>query len=221
LYSLRREFLETALAYYEDFLRQRRDDPSAQVELAATSDRVTEIIRELSVVEDFAPLMLLANERVQQDLELSPTQRDQVVELTKRLIVRRSSTSDKQPVSGESREQRLADILGSHRDKIMSVLNRHQWRRLSQIAWQERGPFAFKSPEVAAALRLTPEQREQIGKVLRLETPGPALQDSDGPHSRSAQAMSGILALLTHEQLQRWRELTGKPFGDELRLPMR
>jgi eukaryotic-like serine/threonine-protein kinase len=217
LYSLRREFLETALAYYQDFLVQRRDDPSASAELKATSERVAEIIRELSVVEDFAPVMLLANDRVQQDLELSPTQRDQVNELTKRLLVRRSSaSSDAAPSAGGSRQQRLEDILGSHKDKIISVLNRHQWTRLSQIAWQERGPFAFKSPEVIAALRLTPEQQEGIGKILRQEEPSPNLPSADG-RSRTAQAVNSILALLTHEQLERWRELTGKPFSEDLR----
>jgi serine/threonine protein kinase len=222
MYSLRREFLETALAYYQDFLEQRRDDPSAQAELTATSQRVAEIIRELSVVEDFAPLMLLANERVQQDLELSPTQRDQIVELTKRLLLKRSpAKTGSQPVPHELREQRLEDILGFHKDKIMGVLNRHQWQRLTQIAWQERGASAFKSPEIAAVLRLTPQQREQIGKVLHSEGPSEAWRKSDDPQYGPAHALNGIMALLTPEQLETWRKLTGKPFSDELRWQMR
>ena len=36
----RRRFLETALAYYQGFLEQHRDDPSLEVELAASSARV-------------------------------------------------------------------------------------------------------------------------------------------------------------------------------------
>ncbi len=218
MYSLRREFLETALTYYQDFLQQRRDDPSARAELTATSERVAEIIRELSVVEDFAPLMLLASERVQQDLELSPTQRDQIVELTKRLLLKRSPPkTGSQGIPQESREQRLEDILGSHKDKIMSVLNRHQWQRLSQIAWQERGASALKSPEIVAALRLTPEQREQISKALNSEVPDNSSRKSDDSRYGPAHELNAILALLTPEQLETWRELTGKPFSDELR----
>jgi serine/threonine protein kinase len=42
--ELRRKMLEASLAYYEDFIDQRQDDPSSQAELAATHLRLASIL---------------------------------------------------------------------------------------------------------------------------------------------------------------------------------
>ena len=48
LRPLRRQLLESALAFYEDFLRRKGDDPSILADLAATQFRVGQILADLS-----------------------------------------------------------------------------------------------------------------------------------------------------------------------------
>jgi hypothetical protein len=45
--GLRRKMLEASLAYYEDFIDQRQDDPSSQAELAATHLRLATILEQI------------------------------------------------------------------------------------------------------------------------------------------------------------------------------
>jgi serine/threonine protein kinase len=80
LQALRRKFLETSLEYYQSFLRQRRDDPLVQAELAASSQRVERLIDDLAVVEGFAALPLLRFEAVQQELNVPAEHRRQIEE---------------------------------------------------------------------------------------------------------------------------------------------
>lgn len=236
LIDLRREFLETSLEYYKDFIEQRHGDPAAEAELKATSQRVTQIVDELKALEDFAPVMLLPNPRVQQELRLSPTQRDQITELMSRLVSRhpvaKAGTGATQSASAERAagpELPLLDLLRSHQEKIQGVLNRHQWERLREIAWQQRGVSAFKSPEVIATLKLTSRQRDQIARVLQFDRPADSTQGTAGtpPQSAgrgsakpsrvlSARLMDTALGVLTPEQLAAWKTMTGKPFGEAL-----
>src|SRR5438552_636080 len=79
LYQLRRKFLEAALAYYNDFLEQRRNDPAVRQELLESTKSVTQIVAELAALERFASFMLLANRYVQEDLSLSSDQRERLL----------------------------------------------------------------------------------------------------------------------------------------------
>jgi hypothetical protein len=65
----------------------------------------------------------------------------------------------------------LAEALRSIEQQIAAVLSAGQLERLRQIAWQQRGPFAFKSPEIVAALKLTAEQRQRISQIIEEERP--------------------------------------------------
>ena len=48
LRPLRRELLESALIFYEEFLRRGGDDPALLADLAATQARVGQILADLS-----------------------------------------------------------------------------------------------------------------------------------------------------------------------------
>ena len=45
---------------------------------------------------------------------------------------------------------------------VRKALAPAQLHRLREIAWQVWGPMAFSDPDVVAALKLTPQQREQV-----------------------------------------------------------
>jgi hypothetical protein len=170
--QLRRKILQTALEYYNSFLDQRHDDPSAQAELAAASDRVSRIVDELSVLEGFAPMMLLSDTRVQEELGMTSKQRDQVEKLLAQLIAEREKLRPGESRSAvDSRQQQLVEMLRSRQEEIIRVLSREQMKRLHQVAWQQRLPFAFKYPEVIAALNLSPRQRQQISEIIEEERP--------------------------------------------------
>src|SRR5204863_1313354 len=53
--------------------------------------------------------------------------------------------------------------------------------RLQQIAMRQRGPFAFKSPEVIKALALTAEQRKMINTIIEEESPERRDRRGGGP----------------------------------------
>jgi tetratricopeptide (TPR) repeat protein len=60
--SLRRELLETALAYYEDFLHERGDEPELRQEVAATWYRVAALTSRIRSKEEAQPLYAKAIE---------------------------------------------------------------------------------------------------------------------------------------------------------------
>jgi serine/threonine protein kinase len=172
MYQLRRKFLAAALQYYNNFLNQRHDDPSLQAELAATSQRVANIIEDLAVLEGYGPLVLLYAREVQDDLAITAGQRKELEPLLAQLTAeRRQARTGGRRQQVQVRQQQLAEALRSIEQQIAGVLSATQFERLRQIAWQQRGPFAFKSPDIVAALKLTPEQRQRITQIIEEERP--------------------------------------------------
>jgi hypothetical protein len=166
MFSLRRNFLDVSLEYYRNFLQQRHNDPSVRAELAATSERVARIVDELSVLAGFGQLMLLSDERVQEELAVSAPQREKIDELVMQLWAERAQVRQGDQRNSEVQQQHLAEMLRSHEAKTSGVLTRDQARRLREIALQQQGPFALKRPEVVAALNLSPAQRKQVSEII-------------------------------------------------------
>ncbi len=111
---------------------------------------------------------------------------------------------------------------------LAEILTVAQDRRLKQIDLQVRqqGPHGFTAPEIAGALKLTARQKEQIRAVQdeahvafmeRLQRgpwpppPGKPLEDPWGG------VRAKVLDLLTPQQRERWRELTGEPIKGHVR----
>ena len=183
MHQLRRKFLATSLEYYREFLEQRADDPLVSKELEITSQRVARIVDELAALEALAPLMLLAEPAVRQELAIPAAQLEPVAQLVTQLAADRDEV---QTVfeSPSSTGQPLSDVLRADEQKLTALLTPPQLRRLKQISWQEQGPFAFKSPEIVAALKLTHDQRLAISQIIEEErAPGspPDPPDDFGP----------------------------------------
>ncbi len=184
LQPLRRKFLELTLGYYRNFIDQRAGDtdPTIRAELAATSERVARIVDELAALQRLAPLMLLTDARVQKDLALSPAAGEQI----DTLLIGLAADTDPDPSSGETlnaeeKRHQIAAVLQSTEQEIKRVLTAEQLQRLEQIAWQQRGPFAFLSSEATAALSLTADQREKIQQAIEHNRPGPRGPHGPGP----------------------------------------
>jgi hypothetical protein len=57
LQPLRRDLLETALGYYQDFLREHGDDPATREEIAETTYRVAELSGQVKSKEESSTCM--------------------------------------------------------------------------------------------------------------------------------------------------------------------
>lgn len=105
--------------------------------------------------------------------------------------------------------------------EVNAILTREQLGRLRQIRLQLAGPAAFRDPEVAAALELTPEQRDRIRAIEEewLFAWTKKMRDGSGPGSlgqptepTGRPTHERILELLTEEQSRRWKSMIGEPF---------
>jgi hypothetical protein len=222
---LRRRLLEAALAFYQEFINQRRDDPNAQAELQNTRDHVKTILAELELLQKSWQHLLLGEPSVKDDLQLSKDQRNRVSEVVKEIGGPPDPGGDfRHPRPGAIQKSKLAvDEIKAHETAIQQILSADQLKRLRQIALQVRGSMAFHEPEVVSALELTSEQKDEIRLIEGESRPGGRGGPRPGPpphpggpprRDRESQRLSveRILALLTDEQTEKWKALIGAPF---------
>ncbi len=109
---------------------------------------------------------------------------------------------------------------------ITRILKPEQLKRLKQIYFQDRGPWALEMPEVAEALQLRPEQKEKVqtlntqarkAEVEVLNDPRPASAEKTAERREKLaelhkQAKENVLGVLDAQQKKVWREFIGEPF---------
>jgi serine/threonine protein kinase len=233
--GLRQRFLEAALAYYQEFIEQRRDDLDTQQELAATQARIKQIVEDLAMLQGAGDLFLLAEPAVLHELLLSPEQRERVTELSHRLAEQRPKVfKGFHRLTPEMRRQPFLELARANEAAVADILTPEQRRRLRQIGLQLRGPSVFLESDVSTKLKLTAEQMKRVraieaevffGKPDRLcappgprpgPGPGRGLRNARRAHEQDIKSASDkILRLLTEDQRRQWQDMTGKPFvGD-------
>ena len=156
--GLRKRLLASALAYYQEFVEQRSNDPGAQAELRDTTQQVETILADLAVLRAAGELYLLIQPSALDDLRLDPGQRAKVAELSARAGKRwLESFGDpaRQPRAAE-RVRLALEQARVNEAEVDAILTQSQRLRLRQIALQAEGSGAFREPEVVDALRLTP-----------------------------------------------------------------
>jgi eukaryotic-like serine/threonine-protein kinase len=232
LQGLRQRLLESALSYYQEFIELRRSDPDAQADLAATRDRVRQILDDLAVMQGSGQLFLLNEKVVLDDLELSEDQRDSLSELNKRLESQRHNMFHEfHRLSTEERNQRFLELARTNDADVSAILTPKQKSRFGQIALQWQGVAAFRDSHVARELKLNADQRERIRSIemgFYFGKPdgfrfGPTKKDQDRTEQerkdrerreyerKFKSAMQKVEAMLKPEQLTKWKELIGEP----------
>lgn len=109
-------------------------------------------------------------------------------------------------------------------EKLGSILNAEQMKRLEQLRLQREGVFALARPEVAKQLELTEEQQTKLREIRRGNQSGERrnirdLSDEERQKlfaERRAQrekTEAEILAVLTDEQNAKWTEMKGPEFN--------
>jgi serine/threonine protein kinase len=215
LEGLRKRILCTVLEQYSEFIEQRKDVPTDQSELVEAKGRVEKILDDLTVLRAASQLYLLCQPAVLDDLGLNSQQRPKVGAFCN-LVGKewRESLGDMGRLSAVQRGRRAIERARAYEIEVKALLTPVQLTRLRQIGLQAEGPSAFGQPQVIAELRLTAGQRQEIRTIESeslfewMRGPSPA-GEAGKPREKSANER--ILAVLTEEQRQRWRTLTGTP----------
>jgi len=222
--SLRKRLLETALAYYKDFISQRRGDASSQAELVAVQDRLKKILDELTVMEGAGQFILLCDRRVQADLDLNDSQQRKIEALSEEFAQRRlDSLHDYHQPSSPANRSQFVELARANDRAMRAMLTETQLQRLEQIALQVHGPMAFSQADVGKRLHLTGAQRQAMQDIamdafappwdpLSLGSSHSSTGSSRAVNVQSV--MKKVLAVLTPKQLTEWKKLTGPPFKD-------
>jgi hypothetical protein len=220
----RRRILEAALDYYQDFIEKHQEDSSIRKELAASLQRVANLLYETGYRQHAGHLrgghwlFLLTQPSVQAELHLSEEQLERVGQLSQR----RWEAFRKKPQVPE--EVRAIDRqLNAEEEAFVYTLRRDQAQRLKEIAWQHGDLSSLRDPELADALKLTAEQREEIHEVQEQARRAwrQARREERPPSPSWTTFRERILAILSDEQKAKWKELCGKEFKGEIRSPFR
>jgi len=164
---------------------------------------------------------LLRRASVQKELGLTPEQLAKLDEVT------RQTDKDMTKLRQEGRDKparessKAMDERVRERDQgYAAILKPGQIKRLNQIALQAVSYRALRSRSIQESLALSDEQKKKahaIAKAVGDNTPKPSsgltLDEITKKHRELAQsALEQFLAILTGEQKQKWKEMTGKPF---------
>jgi len=221
LRPLRQRMLEIALAYSQELIELRRDDPAARAELAATRDRVERILADLTALQGAGLIFLLSEPAVLADLKLTDDEKEEVAELRHRAAERgHAACHGFHRLSAADRQARFVALARANEADIAVTLTPERVHRLRQITLQRQGLAAFREPDVIAALKLTADQRDRIRAIEFDATFGPPSGPRPGGQRPDpGWAMKRVQAVLAADQRAKWRELVGEPFTAAPRPP--
>jgi eukaryotic-like serine/threonine-protein kinase len=214
LEGLRKRMLWSVLAFYKEFLEQRRDDPEASADLLDAKQYVEKILADLTLLRAASQLYLLGQGAVCDDMRITDAQRPGITEFCARVGKEwRESLGEVGRVSPAERGRRAVERARTYEAAVNELLTPAQRLRLRQLALQAEGPGSLGEPEMVSELKLTLEQREQI-RTIEEEAlwgwmRGP--QAGKPPGAPEHTTNDRILAVLTEEQRGRWKALTGAP----------
>ncbi len=167
--------------------------------------------------------MLLRNEGVQKELKLDKEQVEKATEALQKVFAKYQDSFANFREMSEADRQKLLKTMNDDTMKVVAeVLKPEQVKRLKQIVLQQGGADAFNDPDAQKSLKLTDEQKSKIktitedaGKEIRgLFQGGGGFSEETRKKMDSIRkdSLERITALLTADQKQSWKELTGEPF---------
>lgn len=179
--DLRRQILETSLEFYRDFLAQRGTDSEDSLELREASAKVQRIVEELRLLDDVAPLLLLGDSRVRDELRIGQELGARLVNEINDIQAARANLGGGYPVLLAGANNEIGLLLREFVSAVKESIDETQMKRLRQIVRQQRLPFTFLTLEVRDALQLTSEQRQQISQIMHETRPGRRGPPDGGP----------------------------------------
>ena len=171
---------------------------------------------------------------VQKDLKLTDTQVGKVQETLRDIRERHQGDySALRDASPDVRGAKMATLNETVNDEVKKALSfsAEQSKRFDQISLQAHGLRAFAHRTVAEKLKLTNDQKSKVREIVeatRGSFAGAFNKDAseqertDARNKRAVaqkENMTKVQALLTEDQKQAWKELTGEPI--EIQYPAR
>jgi serine/threonine protein kinase len=218
----RQRLLGIVLGYYQDFLG---DAAGQSDELKRVEKQVNGIRHEMDVVHREMHRWALEKPAIQKALDLTTDQQERLTALLATWKAEKDSNEGEMwRISEDARRRKILVTAEEHDHAIKRLLLIQQQQRLNEVVLQFFGFFTFKDPEVVQALDLSKEQRKAIREVEReifrppFGHPGPG-RGGEGmrggpPRLTKKESVEKVLALLTDEQLRKWKDMTGPPFAD-------
>ena len=166
---------------------------------------------------------LLVDPAVQEHLKLSAGDRTRADRLAGELKEGDREVASQHPAEVEAAElvKMAEERRTAVRESIAKALSKPVERRLSEILRQNQGllPGLRADPEIARGIALTPQQLREIallfqsGTLPRPPRPTDDPGDLQGQFREYRRRVDDILAeeVLTEEQRETWREMTGEP----------
>jgi hypothetical protein len=172
---------------------------------------------------------LIANQGVQKELKLTAEQTSKAEAVARDVRAKHHGEFAKvDDLNAQERPEKMAEIvraMTSETNKgLADVLKPEQMKRYRQIQLHQLGLMAFTEPEVRSKLKLTDDQVGQIRKInadsqsqRRELTQGGGGGNRDEMQKKAAtlgkESMDKALAVLSADQKQSWKDMTGEPFA--------
>jgi len=173
------------------------------------------------------PANLLGNPSVQKELKLDSAQTEKATTLAtetrEKMMGLRSQLEGLEGQEAITKRQELAKPINEEAMKSAAAfLKPEQVKRLQQIEIQQRGANALSDPAIAKKLGVTDEQASKVKTILAdSQTEMRELFQSAGDDRQAAMAKvqtlrkdtnNKVMALMTEDQKNTWKEMTGEPF---------
>jgi Spy/CpxP family protein refolding chaperone len=168
---------------------------------------------------------MLRMPEVQAELKLTDDQKTKVTDALAKLREQRQGQGQSfQGLSPEERQKMMADRRAAEDKALADVLNADQMKRYHQLVLQQQGMTAVLDKPVADQLKLTDDQKTKIQAVVDEQRAAmrDMFQNGGGSGDREAmmkkfqdmrkQTDDKIASLLTDDQKNQWKEMTGAPF---------
>jgi len=172
---------------------------------------------------------LIANEGVQKELKLTDEQTSKAEAVAREVREKYHGEFAKvEDLDAQKRSEKMAEIvrtMTSETNKALAeVLKPEQMKRYRQIQLQQLGLRAFTEPDVQSKLKLTDDQVGQIRRInadsqsqrRELSQGGGGGGNREEMRKKEAtlgkESMDKALAVLSADQKQAWKDVTGEPF---------
>jgi hypothetical protein len=166
-------------------------------------------------------LAVLSNKRLQEELKLTPVQREKLTPLAGTLEAAQKTWMTDRRTDKDKATTAYRAVQAESKKGVEALLKAEQARRLTQIERRVAGPSALLDETNAGELKLTEEQRGRVRAALRGRSQALAdarrvaqlgIIDTAMQQTIDRAATAAIEGVLSDGQKQAWKELLGDPF---------
>jgi len=178
--------------------------------------------------------MLLSNKGVQKEINATDEQAkklDALAEETREKA--RENMAKLKDATKEERQEKFRELATENQAELhkslTAILKPEQVKRFHQIQIQTEGIQAFSRPRVQERLKLTDDQKAKIREIgAESMREGREARESAGDDRAAARtkmvelrksSLAKVNALLTADQKETWKELTGEPYEVQFERP--